>query len=148
MASDGIITHKMIEAFEGRFGVPKTPVKVNEHFSRSHLMFAFSDQNWGQLMRMLTEMVKKCTYSQIEAIVWDAQMTPLILASKHVALASLSPMMTANPYDDIYKSNNLEVKWLICGSSLLRISLLSLYHCYLHPAVLCPHFQPFHIWLI
>ena len=46
MVSDRIITHKMIEAFKGKFGVPKTPVKVNEHLSReSHLAFAFSDQN-------------------------------------------------------------------------------------------------------
>ena len=69
MASDGIITHKMIEAFEGRFGVPKTPVKVNEHFSRkSHLTFAFSNQNWSQSTRMLTEIVKKCTSSQLRPL--------------------------------------------------------------------------------
>ena len=49
MASQGFIMHKMIKAEEGKRGVPKMPLKLNEHSGKeSHFVCAFSHQSWVQ----------------------------------------------------------------------------------------------------
>ncbi|KAF8551141.1 hypothetical protein OG21DRAFT_1499313 [Imleria badia] len=82
MASEGHITHKMVQALEGKNAIPKVPVKVNEQSGKeSNMSYAFSDQNWGVATRSLTERVKKCTPDQITAIVNAARETIMTLSS-------------------------------------------------------------------
>ncbi|KAF8424795.1 hypothetical protein L210DRAFT_879295, partial [Boletus edulis BED1] len=114
MASEGHITHKMIEALGGKIAVPKVPVKVNEQSGKeSSMSFAFSDQNWGVATRSLTERVKKRTASQITAIVNDASKTLMTLGAgpgKHETSESSSTVNTqGNQYADICKSDHFAV---------------------------------------
>ena len=120
MASEGHITLKMIKAVEGKVGVPKTPIKLNEHSGKeSHFAFAFSDQNWGPSTRKLTERVKKRTAGQIVAIVEAAENTPLTLAARREVASSATVTTEDNPYNDICKFICSEGKLLIINLSLL-----------------------------
>lgn len=65
--------HHVIKAVEGKNGLPKTPVKMNEQSGKqSNYPFIFSDLHWGSRMRKLTKRVQKRTDLQIMAIVEDA----------------------------------------------------------------------------
>jgi hypothetical protein len=78
----------MLQAFDGKVNLLKTPLKLNEHSGKeSNMPFAFSEQNWGAATRQLMERVKKCTVAEITSIVNDARKT-LLPVSKHEAPVS------------------------------------------------------------
>ncbi|KAN0094916.1 hypothetical protein V8E55_003203, partial [Tylopilus felleus] len=70
LASDGYITIEKLQAFKSNNPqVPKTLLKLNEYSGKeSNMVFAFSDQNWGEATRTLTARVEKRTDSEITSI--------------------------------------------------------------------------------
>lgn len=106
MVSKGHITLQMIQAFEGKISVPKTPLKMNEHSGKESTMaFAFSEQNWGVATRKLTEQVKKRTIGQISTIIEEARQAPTNLGNKReVATFSAFSGESSNRYAEICKS--------------------------------------------
>ena len=76
MALDGHITYEMLQSFEGKVNLPKTPLRLNEHSGKeSSMQFAFSEQNWDAATGELMERVKKRTAAEIVSIVDDARKT-------------------------------------------------------------------------
>jgi hypothetical protein len=93
----------MLQAFDGKVNLPKTPLKLNEHSGKeSNMLFAFSEQNWGAATRQLMERVKKRTVAQITSIINDACKT-LLPVSKCKAPVS-STVTKVNQYGDICQS--------------------------------------------
>lgn len=126
----------MIKAMEGKNGLPKTPVKMNEQSGKeTNYPFTFSNLRWGSRTRKLTERVQKRTDSQIMAIVEDAQKVKLTFASREATVAS-----ELDRYNDICKSIHSEITILTdyFGCSLLEL-LYYLTSSLCSTVLPCPH---------
>ena len=114
IASQGLITHKMIKAVEDKGGIPKMPLKLNtQSGNESYFACAFSHQNWEM------EKVKKHTVSQIKAIIQAAEEAPLTLAPKWEGTSLAMVTDKDNWYNNLCKSVCSEQKLLIIGMPLL-----------------------------